>query len=858
MTKKAPAASNVSKKKSKPFPIVAIGASAGGLEAVTELLRHLPSTTGMAYIYIQHLDPHFESKLSEILQRETQMRVQEATDMVTVEPDHVYILPPNKELDMVDSTLTLNPRKDKAMHMPVDHFFSSLAEKHQDAAIGIVLSGSANDGTLGLKAIKTAGGITFAQDETAHFQGMPKSAIAEGVVDMILPPRGIAMELDRLSKKAEMIAQVMHGSVETMINDDDEDLAAILQLLKKGTGVDFVHYKMKTIKRRIVRRMLLYKLESLKEYVQYLKQHPTEINVLYQDLLINVTSFFRDPETLEYLKKTMIPKILKNKSAHDPVRIWVPACSTGEEAYSLAMIFMEVLTDRAANIPIQIFATDLSELTIAKARLGLYTKNEVANVSPRRLQRFFTKIDGSYRIVKSIRDLFVFAPHNAFKDPPFSKIDLISCCNLMIYLDTILQKKILATFHYALNPEGMLVLGKSETIGTSTQLFFQPDKKFKVYTRKKEAAARALFEMNYRHPDMERQEGQFGVRKIPPKVNDHGVDLEKMVDNILLDKYVPASVVVNHDLEILQFRGSTGLYLEPSPGKASLNLLKMARPGLAFELRNTIHKATKAGHAVKKAGLEIKINNVSHLISIEVVPLKSESEDRLYLVIFEQIILPEMTEMKSSFSRDKLIRQLEEELKAVKEDMRSIIEEQEASNEELQSANEEIVSSNEELQSINEELETSKEELESTNEELMTINAELQVRNEQLAEAYEYAEAVFETIREAIVVLDKDLRVKSANKSFYKIFGLKEEDVEGMMIFELGSRQWDIPDLRKLLKDTLPESAAYQGLEITHTFPGVGKKIMLINACRVIQKSHQRQLILLAIEDITDLRKNGV
>ena len=375
MNKKSPAAETSLKQKTKSFPIVAIGASAGGVEAVTQLFKSLAPDTGFAFIYIQHLDPHFESKLTEIIQRVTKMKVLEAKHLMTMEPNHVYVIPPNREMDMVDGVLTLNVRKKTAgLYLPVDHFFTSVAEKHQDASIGIVLSGLASDGTLGLKAIKSAGGITIAQDETALFQSMPKSAIAEGVVDLILSPERIAMELGRLSRQTDLMTQVIQGTSETLIADGDEDLANILQLLRKSTGVDFVHYKMNTIKRRIVRRMLLYKLASLKEYVQYLKQHTNEITLLYQDLLINVTSFFRDPDTLEYLKKTVIPKMLKGKAPNDPVRIWVPACSTGEEAYSLVMIFMEVLGEKAVNTSIQIFATDLSELTIAKARLGLYSK----------------------------------------------------------------------------------------------------------------------------------------------------------------------------------------------------------------------------------------------------------------------------------------------------------------------------------------------------------------------------------------------------------------------------------------------------------------------------------------------------
>jgi two-component system CheB/CheR fusion protein len=841
--------------KASQFPVVGIGGSAGGIEAALLVFQHLPADTGMAFVLVQHIPDH-PGKIAEIMGRATAMPVQEATHELPLLPNHVYLIPPNKEMSMAEGTLRLEERPQQNRHMSIDHFFYSLAEAQAELAIGVLLSGSSTDGTLGLRAIKNAGGTTFAQDGSAQFQSMPQSAINESVVDLVLSPEAIARELARLAHRTELIIQSTQDAGEGMIADNDEDLQQVIQLLKKSNGVDFTHYKMKTIKRRIIRRMLVHQLESLKDYLDYLKQHTGEIYSLYQDLLINVTAFFRDPDTMEYLKKTLIPRVIKSKPAHDPIRVWVPACSSGEEAYSLAMLFMEVLGDRVANTPVQIFATDLSDVTIAKARLGLYNQNDIVNISPKRLQRFFTKMDGSYRIIKTIRDMCVFAPHNIFRDPPFSRIDIISCCNLMIYLDTVLQKKILATFHYALNPEGFLVLGKSETIGAATQLFGQVEKKYKVYLRKKEAATRAIFEMNYRLPEVEHSTN-YGTRAPAQKPHNSSADLEKAVDSILLDRYIPATVVVNQDLEILQFRGSTGLYLEPSPGKASLNLLKMARPGLVFELRNAIHKVSKTGQAIKKSGLEIKNNGRGHLVSIEVTPLRSDTEDRLFLVVFQQVAVTEAVEIKKSFSKDKVVKQLEDELRVVREDIRSIIEEQEASNEELQSANEEIVSSNEELQSINEELETSKEELESTNEELMTINAELQMRNEQLAEAYEYAEAVFGTIREAVLVLDKDLRVKSSNTSFYRIFKMTEEETEGLLIYELSNRQWDIPELHHLFENLLERNDQHNGLEITHNFPLVGEKVLLVNACRVTQRIPQQQLILLAMEDITELKKSN-
>lgn len=833
-------------------PIVAIGASAGGLEAITELLQHLPPDTGMAYMYIQHMEPSHKDMLSSILVKNTAMKVQEAKHLTPITKDTLFIIPPEKDIIVVDGVFTQNNREEKpVLKKPIDQFFSTLAEKQKDGVIGIVLSGSANDGTLGLKAIKSAGGLTFAQNETARFQSMPRLAMAEGVVDMILSPKEMASELERLGKQADVIQIAMQDLARELPDDKDEDLLGIIQLLKKSTGVDFTHYKMNTIKRRIIRRMLLHKLHTIKDYHQFLKMNTNEITVLYQDLLINVTTFFRDPDAMEYLKKTLFPALIKKASSTNPLRIWVPACSTGEEAYSIAMTLMEVIGDKAVNSSIQIFATDLSELAISKARLGLYSPNEVADIAPKRLQRFFTKVDGSYRIAKTIRDLCVFAPHNIFKDPPFSRLDFISCCNLMIYLDTVLQKKILATFHYALNAEGYLMLGKSETIGAATQLFTQLEKKYKIYARRKEVSARAMFEMNYRLPEGERPEIRESLRRTGMKEDGNTKDLDRMVDNIMLAKYTPASLVVNQDLEILQFRGSTGVFLEPSPGKASLNLLKMARPGLAFELRNGVHKALKSWQPIRKTGIQMTSNGQTQNVTIEVLPLKADSEERLFLVIFELVQPSELSAMRSSFTKDKLVKQLQDELNAVKEDMRSIIEEQEASNEELQSANEEIVSSNEELQSINEELETSKEEVESTNEELMTINTELQVRNEQLAEAYEYAEAVFATIREAVIVLDQDLRIKSANRSFYKIFHETPEHTEGMLIYELGNRQWDIPKLRELLEDVVPHNTQFYGYEVEHEFPHIGKKIMVLNARRLVQKIHRQQLILLAIEDIT-------
>ena len=840
----------------KPVPIVAIGASAGGLEAMTQLLRHLSPNTGLALVYIQHLDPNHASMLSTILSRHTSMVVQEAAHLMKIKPDHVYVIPPNKSMESIDGVLTLDTRLAKpTIPMPVDQFFISLSERQKSGSIAIVLSGTGSDGTAGLKAIRVAGGITIAQDDSAKFQGMPQSAISQEVVDLVLPPDKIAAELERLSQQVPVIQEIiLEEGPETAVLDDNQDLRKILQLLKTSSGVDFSHYKIATIKRRITRRMLLHKVNSWKDYLTYFKQHAAEGNLLYNDLLINVTSFFRDATLLDYLKKTLLPKLMEERSPDDIIRIWVPACSTGEEVYSLAIVITEVLGPKANDTAIQIFATDLSDAVIARARQGLYTAGELGNVSPPRLERFFTKVEGKYRIAQNIRNTCVFAPHNIFKDPPFPRLDLISCCNLFIYLNAELQKKILATFHFALRPNGLLILGKSETIGTSTQFFTQVDKRHKVYARKNASTALVAMEMQRRLPELKSKDKvlppKADQKKVPPPVE----SLETRVNQLLLQRFVPPTVVVNREMEILQFRGSTGLFLEPASGKATLNLLKMARPELVFELRNAVLKAGKSGQSVKKSGLPILIKGKSYLVTNEIVLLKSEGEDQLFLVLFGETAAAAVTTSDGP-ATGKQIKQLEMELTALREDMRSVTEEQEASNEELHSANEEIMASNEELQSLNEELETGKEELEATNEELQVTNQELQVSNQQLTELYDFSEAVFDTMGESFLVLDQDMRVKSANKTFYKTFQIKEQDTVGRTIYTLGNRQWDIPKLRDLLEDILPKNNSFYGFEVEHVFPHIGEKIMLLNAHKLMQHKSRRELIVLAIEDVTAHRR---
>lgn len=926
-------------------PIVAIGGSATDPEPVSEMIAHLPGTTGMAYVYIQSQETWSESvpvndAIAGITQVTT-MPVLIAEDQMPVLPNHVYVI--SNGLGAVETTLDggliivkESPADRSALQMPIDRFLMSLADHQRAGAVAVLLSGEASDGILGMRAIRAAGGLTFAQDESARYQVMPGSAIREGLVDRVLPPVAIARELAELSPNVsalseaaganapewdkdypaeEMAEPVMAADlretksagysdvaslgesspIDYEVGEEEEnedELRTIIDLIGEATGSDFTHYKKSTIRRRIIRRMLLFRLEKLSDYTEHLRRYPSEIRDLYDDLLINVTAFFRDTDTMEYLQSVLLPRLVEHKKLHEPLRIWVPACSTGQEAYSIIILLLEVLGDRASAFPIQLFATDLSESAVAKARLGNYSRSEVMNVSPWRLQRFFTKVDDQhYRLNKMVRDLCVFAPQNLLKDPPFSRLDFISCRNLLIYLDAPLQRKAMATFHYALNPGGLLLLGKSETVGPSSYIFSTLESNHKLYVRKNELPDGSLInrvfaDMNTRSDlgpkNSVRPDSATGSPVVPPgqhqqtssqapsgfanrayrpgslpvsrqsKASRPANELDQAVNDLLLSKYAPPSVVVNQELDILQFRGATGLFLEPAPGRASLNLLKMAHPSLTFELRNVVLRARLENKAVRRSGLEIKVKGQVQYVAIEAIPIDMPTGDQLFVVLFEELATVVVTEGDTTDARNQRIKQLEEELLTLRDDMRSVIEEQEATLEELQSANEEIISSNEELQSINEELETSKEEIESTNEELLTINSELQVRNDQLSEANAFSEAIFGTISEATLVLSPQLRIRNANPMFHRLFELSESEVDGKLIYELGNQQWDIPQLRSLLTDVATRDMEVSGFELAYSFPGVGDKVLSLNARRVVQ---QQEAILLAINDITEHRR---
>jgi two-component system CheB/CheR fusion protein len=857
------------------FPVVGIGASAGGLDAFKKLLKAIPENSGMAYVLVQHLDPSHESLLVDLLQKVTNIPVLEISDDIKVAPDHIYIIPSNKMMIANDGVLELTPRPAKSKNslprqfgernLPIDLFFTSLAEVHQSHAIGVVLSGTASDGTQGLKAIKDHGGITFAQDEeSAAYEGMPHSAVQAGVVDFILPP-------EKIPQKLQEVINIINGnghSTENLPIKDEDVFKQILSLLRIRKGTDFTYYKQTTIRRRILRRMAINKNEEPAAYLKFLRDNKTEQDVLYQDLLIPVTGFFRDPKIFDTLCESVFPLIAKNKATgNEPIRIWVAGCSTGEEAYSIAICLKEFLGDSPSGFEekVQIFATDISEPAIAKARAGIYSKTDIEGLTPQRLQKFFIRQSAdSYLANKSIRDMCVFASHNFLKDPPFGKMDFISCRNVLIYMEPYLQKKALTTFHYSLNPKGFLLLGKSETTSGVPELYAAEGKSDKLFTRK-DTATRFI------HTTSPGNEKSFADNNTYRKSENIKTDFQKTADDIMLSKYTPAGVVVNEAMDIVHFRGNTGNYLQQLPGKPSHNLLKMAKDGLAFELRNILHKAKNlpAGRqhksSVIKENIPVQINGLLQNISIEALLLPDTIEPH-YLVLFHDGNTtgnqqPAISNKKFAAGKTKKddkdlrIQQLEKELAQSREDMRSITEDQEAANEELQSANEELLSSSEELQSLNEELETGKEELQSTNEELMVVNQEMINLNEQVTASKDYAEAIIANIHEPLLVLDKNLRIKTANDAFYKTFRVNEKETEAVLVYDLGNKQWNIPELRTLLENILPEKSVFNNFEVTHTFSSIGERVMLLNAREVVNKKKLEKLILLSIEDITERKK---
>ena len=966
------------------FPVVAVGASAGGLEAFTRLIRVLPDKTGMAFVLVQHLDPTHHSMLTELLAKSSSLPVIEAKNQAELQPNFVYVIPPNVRMGILQNRLHLTPREEEnGLHLPIDFFMRSLVEERKDKAVGVVLSGTGSDGTLGLAAIKGEGGITFAQEaKSAKYDGMPRSAIASGCVDFVLTPEDIAKELVRIARHPYFgpARKAVEKQPETDTIHDK-----IYSLLRKTSGIDFRLYKPGTIRRRTVRRMAVHKMDSVENYVKHLQAHPEEVEQLYQDLLIPVTSFFRDPEAFETLKTTVFPAFLKDKSNRGNIRIWAPGCSTGEETYSLAIALLEFLGARAPSFHVQIFGTDANERGIDKARVGVYLEQIAQDVSPERLRRFFVKVEQGYRVSKAVRDLCVFARQNIAEDPPFSQMNLVSCRNLLIYFGSGLQQRVVPILHYALRSSGFLMVGNSESVAAFPNLFAPVDKKHKVFA-KRVAGTRLHYDFSTLQHPRERRVPYVPVQQASGALSKSAATLQQEADRIVLKNHAPAGLVINGEMEILQFRGRTSAYVEPAPGRASLNLLKMARGGLAEELRKVINKALKKGSA-RIMDVPFQHNGRGKSVNIFVERLNGDLpvEAANYLVLFEEIrsespsasrAIRSSTSSARRAGKDRKFLELQRRAASTEEHLRSLIESKEALEEEFQSANEEILSANEELQSSNEELETSKEELQSTNEELTTVNDELRNRNlelgqlnndlsnllssttlpvvmvdrglrirrataasakalkilssdvgrpisdirsnitiedvdklisgvietlttkelelqdrqghwyslqirpyrtaddkidgavlvvndidlakaasERFKKAKEFAEGIIDTVREPLAVLDSDLRVVYASPSFLGTFRVSREETDTKLLYRLGNEQWNIPKLRALLEKVATNDAPVSDYQVTHDFPDLGTRTMLLNARRIHDVQENEQLILLAIEDITERKQ---
>ncbi|MBZ5622982.1 MAG: PAS domain S-box protein [Acidobacteriia bacterium] len=958
------------------FPVAGVGASAGGLEAFTSLLRALPADTGIAFVLVQHMDPSHESILPKLLAKTTAMPVQEVGDGVVVQPNHVYVIPPNRGMTISKGALRLTSRPEgSGRNLPIDDFFCALAADLRRGAIGIVLSGLASDGTQGLEAIKAEGGITFAQDEkSARYSGMPLSALAAGCVDFVLPPEDIAAELTRMGRHPYIRTFQELGEPPMAPGDSDEAIRRICAVMRTATGVDFELYKPATIRRRIARRLLLKKVEGLDDYLALLRQDRAELHALCEDTLIHVTGFFRDPEALQALR-AVFARILARRPPGQALRVWVPGCSSGEEAYSIAMILLEEFGKKTSQTGIQIFGTDVSDRAVEQARAGIYSESAMTQVSPERRTRFFVKMEGGYQIAKAVRETCVFARHDLTRDPPFSRLDLISCRNVLIYMGPVLQKRVLETLHYALKPAGYLFLGKSEGLSAHTDLFSVEDRKNKIYSRKPGAGRP---QPGAAVPEAARADQAQMVGAAAPRA----FDVWREAERVLLEQYAPAALVVDPDLYIVHFHGDTSPYLAPAAGDPSFHLLRMVRPELLVDLRTAIYRAKKTGGAVHKEGVPFKQDGVARMMDLQVVPVKgrhpSESD---YLVVFQAraghrapaAARPEAAPSEGKGRAASEIARLERDLTSTRDQLRAMMEDYESAKEEMNAINEETLSSSEELQSTNEELETAKEELQSSNEELITLNDELQSRNGELSqltndlsnlligvdipivildgglrirrftpaaeevfsliaadvgrpftdiasrldvtnwdelirevigqrqiverevrdrqgrwyclrmrpyqaaeqkidgilmalldidtvrrsldearEARDFAEAIVETVREPLLVLNSELRVLKATHAFYETFQVGQAETEGRIFFDLGDGQWNIPQLRTLLEEMLPRDSRVENFDVAHDFPSIGYRKMVLNARQVYRESKGALAILLAIEDVTE------
>ena len=757
------------------LPIVGIGASAGGLEALEQFFRNVPKNCGIAFVVIQHLDPNREGIMPELLQRTTEMKVLQVTDHLQVQANQVYVIPPNKRMSILNGYLHLfEPVESRGLRLPVDYFFRSLADDQHEKSIGVILSGMGSDGSIGLKAIKEKNGIVVVQDpSTAKFDGMPQSAVNSVSVDILAPANELPEKLITFLKYSPPIAQ------KTQIYDKSKNnLEKIVILLRTQTGHDFSLYKMNTLLRRIERRMNVHQIDKIANYVRFLQENPIEIDILFKELLIGVTNFFRDVVVWEKLEEKVLPDLLSELPGGYVLRAWIPGCSTGEEAYSLAIVFKEAFekVKLSKNVTLQIFATDIDSDAIDKGRKGFYSANIAIDVSPERLSKYFIKEENGFRVNTTIREMVVFAPHNVIKDPPFTKLDLLSCRNLLIYMEAELQRKLMNLFHYSLNAGGVMLLGSAENENSQNNLFSPIDTKLKIYKRSKNSTNIELldFPNSYKHTMKQTSES---IK--PIKVSDN---IQILADQLLLQHFAPASVLINTEGDILYITGRTGKYLEPSAGKANMNIYAMAREGLQNELPGAILKAKQNYEPVKLHNLKIGTNGRTQIVDVTIQLIeKPEAIKGTIMIVFADVAdIPRPSKRRSkSSSQNSTVREqeLKIELQRANEELQSTREEMQTTQEELKSTNEEMQSTNEELQSTNEELTTSKEEMQSLNEELQTVNIELQSKIADFVESNNDMKNLLNSTDIATLFLDKELNIRRFTEQTTKLFKLRQTDI---------------------------------------------------------------------------------
>jgi two-component system CheB/CheR fusion protein len=765
-----------SRQESLPFPIVGIGASAGGLEALEQFLRHVPENSGMAFVIVQHLDPTHKGIMPELLQRTTGMEVFQVRDRMRVKPNCVYVIPPNKDMSILHGVLHLfEPTAPRGLHLPIDFFLRSLAEDRMERSIGVILSGMGSDGTMGLRAIKEKAGVALVQEPaSARFDSMPRSAIDAGLADLIAPAENLPGKIIDYLRHALIIAKTDRPLEEK----DQSSLEKVLILLRARTGHDFSMYKKNTVYRRIERRMSIHQIDRIAAYVRYLQENSQEVELLFKELLIGVTSFFRDPATWEQLRGEVIPACLSGRPAGGALRAWSAGCSTGEEAYSLAIAFREALEQvkPTAGFTLQIFATDLDRDAIDKARQGVYPANIAADVSPERLRRFFIKEENGYRVGKEIREMVTFATQNLIMDPPFTRLDILICRNLLIYLTPELQKRLLPLFHYSLNPGGVLFLGSSETVGTFTSLFAPLNIKSRLFRRRESVlpAEPLAFPVSFvpALPGVPKE-----LTMLKPAAN-----LQTLADQLLLQHFSPPAVLTNDKGDILYISGRTGKYLEPAAGKANWNIFAMAREGLRFDMGSAFQKALRQKEAITVKGLKVGEGGGTQTVDVTVQAIEEPEALRgMVMIVFTDVATPLEKKVpgrsRTAPAGTAGVLELEQELRQCREELQTTREEMQSSQEELKSTNEELQSTNEELQSTNEELTTSREEMQSLNEELQTVNAEQQSKMDELARMNNDMRNLLNSTEIVTVFLDNELHVRRFTTGANKLFKLIPGDV---------------------------------------------------------------------------------